>query len=448
MFGGVSLLLTGVTQGADPAIFSETENNFTSELQLVSATAENCAPACVKDSCAITDSCCATDDSDDCCSGRLQGLFDDCCGNNWLADHGISLGGWTEVGLTFNGDRPANKSNAPVGANDISNGFMLNQFYFQLSKDAATNADCYGLGFQVDLLVGHDSNFTTATGLDNTWAGNDRGGVGVFGTDKDNIGIAMPQMYASFYAPIGNGVTVNVGHFYKTIGYEVVTAPDNFFYSHAYTMMYSEPFTHTGVLASSQINDNVSWTSGLTTGWDDFSNKDGTWSYLGGFTFTADDELSSLAFAVSSGTETTGAVLARDEDTRTIYSIVYTRQLTDCLTYVFQHDNGRQEKAFVNGDGNLENAHWYGINQYLFYDLTDNTKAGIRAEWWRDDDGFRLGGDGNYYNVTAGLNWNISDCLIVRPEVRWDWADNGLRPYDDGSDGSQFTVGSDLILSY
>ena len=53
----------------------------------------------------------------------------------------------------------------------------------------------------------------------------------------------MPQLYADFAY---NRLTVRLGHFYTIIGYEVVTAPDNFFSSHAYTMQYGEPFTHTG----------------------------------------------------------------------------------------------------------------------------------------------------------------------------------------------------------
>ena len=56
------------------------------------------------------------------------------------------------------------------------------------------------------------------------------------------------------YFEAGYGdLTVKIGHFYTIIGWEVVTAPDNFFYSHAYTMYNSEPFTHTGVLATYNV---------------------------------------------------------------------------------------------------------------------------------------------------------------------------------------------------
>lgn len=60
-----------------------------------------------------------------------------------------------------------------------------------------------------------------------------------------------------------------MGHFYTIIGNEVVTAPDNFFYSHAYTMQYGEPFTHTGGLAS-WSGEKVTVHGGVVNGWDKF----------------------------------------------------------------------------------------------------------------------------------------------------------------------------------
>lgn len=61
----------------------------------------------------------------------------------------------------------------------------------------------------------------------------------------------------------------SVGHFYTIVGYEVVPAPDNFFYSRAYSRFNSEPFTHTGVLGAGGSGANSpDRYSGWTTGWD------------------------------------------------------------------------------------------------------------------------------------------------------------------------------------
>ena len=65
---------------------------------------------------------------------------------------------------------------------------------------------------------------------------------------------AIPQLYVE--AGYGD-LSVKAGHFYTIIGYEVVQATGNFFYSHAYTFNFSEPFTHTGVLATYNASDDV-----------------------------------------------------------------------------------------------------------------------------------------------------------------------------------------------
>jgi len=323
---------------------------------------------------------------------------------------------------------------------------MMNQLYFALEKDAAANEDCFGWGGRVDLLVGSDAADTAVFGgpnntpnFDGTWSDNDN-------ATANQIGLAMPQLYASFYAPIGNGVTINAGHFYTLIGYEVVPATGNFFYSHAYTMQYDEPFTHTGVLASTDLSDNVAVSGGITTGWDDFENQNNEWSFLGSIGWTSDSEDTSLIFAISSGGENDAF---GGTSNLTVFSIVAQQKLSDKLSYVFQHDH----MFFMNGDAADpgDDAEAYGINQYLFYDICDTTRAGMRVEWWRDHNGTQLGNPGtNYYEITAGINHKINSCIQVRPEIRWDWAD-GADPWttsDGGTKDSQFTVGTDVILVF
>lgn len=82
----------------------------------------------------------------------------------------------------------------------------------------------------------------------------------------------------------------------------------------------------------------------------------------------------------------------------------------------------------------------------------------MRVEWFRDDDGVRViineagnGNRGNYYEVTWGLNYTPSKCLIIRPEIRYDWfkgdTANGC-PFDDNSKTAQWSGGFDLIYKF
>ncbi len=106
---------------------------------------------------------------------------------------------------------------------------------------------------------------------------------------------------------------------------------------------------------------------------------------------------------------------------------------------------------------------WYGLNQYLIYCLNPCWSAGLRVEWFRDQDGIRVAGlgdgnrntgpyPGNFWEVSAGLNWKPHANLTVRPEVRWDWYDGtapgGVLPYDAGQRASQFLFGCDLVLTF
>jgi hypothetical protein len=130
----------------------------------------------------------------------------------------------------------------------------------------------------------------------------------------------------------------------------------------------------------------------------------------------------------------------------------YTFGDDDEWQYVFQNDVGWQQgaNAFPGiapaGANGARWAEWYGINQYLFYKINDCWKAGLRAEWFRDDDGDRVTGlrnpnnsifgdnfVGNFYEISAGLNWTPSANLTVRPELRYDWIDQDLPPSVAGS---------------
>src|SRR5690606_1023500 len=113
-----------------------------------------------------------------------------------------------------------------------------------------------------------------------------------------------------------------------------------------------------------------------------------------------------------------------------------------------------------------QDAEWYGLNQYLIYTVNDCWSYGLRAEWFRDDDGVRVGGIGNtagtkrrgwtgggfagdFYEVSIGANWKPHANVLVRPELRWDWYDGpagngGLQPYDDGTSDDQFLLGTDV----
>lgn len=139
--------------------------------------------------------------------------------------------------------------------------------------------------------------------------------------------------------------------------------------------------------------------------------------------------------------------------TQFVHGIVLTHKLTDKLKYLRDVPFGWEEGAALNSAGQVTDAEWCGITQYLTYDINPQWAVGCRFEWFRDDDGVRVipletnvsAGAGSYYELTAGMNWKPREDLVVRPEARWDWATGDIKPFDDLSDTNQFLFAVDVV---
>ncbi|MBE7526697.1 MAG: porin [Burkholderiales bacterium] len=342
----------------------------------------------------------------------------------------LKFGGWVETGFTGNPHSPHNKSNYPVSFNDGANQFKLHQIYAYIEKEIDTSGNAWDIGMRADLLYGTDAKFSATTNFDTT----------ILGANPKHQ-LVFPQLYANLYAPIGNGLTLTVGHFYTLIGYESVMSPNNFFFSHAYTMRYGEPFTHMGMLLSYPVNSNLTVKSGVVTGWDNLSRH--IPNYLGGLNYTSDDKKTNFAVSLITGDARTADL--HENHNRTMYSVVVEHRLLEKLRYVLQHDFAVEART-----ASTPSAAWYGINQYLLYDISDKLGAGLRFEWFHDKNGTRVMGDGNnedFIGITAGLNYKPIAGITLRPEIRYDVATRH-DVFKDGRDNDQILLSASAILHF
>jgi Putative beta-barrel porin-2, OmpL-like. bbp2 len=425
---------------------------------------------------------------------------------SFMKDNNLKVGGWLETSVSVNASATHNGFNGPVTFQDRDSQFQLNQLNGFLQK-AITVGDKFDWGGRVDVMFGSDSVFTQAYGNPvynpYTGAAQPRGNWDLHLSGDQMYGLAIPNAYAEFNVPYGNGIDLKVGHFYTPLGYEVVTSPDNFMVTKPYTMQYGEPFTHTGAYGTYSVNGNWSVLAGAVTGsstggWDgNFNRNLGTWSWLGGGTWTSDDAGTSLNL-----TTTLGPQADNNNHLWGIYSLVGKHNFTDKLHFVIQHDHGFAEQVLtangyynmMNGKATnaLQNAEWYGVNSYLMYDATDKLSAGLRAEWFRDNNGYRVNGAGrcgasvnttnngtggtynsagsacngwmsgggnygtptpgtSYYELTAGLNYKATKWLTLRPNARFDYADHNV--FGVGADGvahnkTQFLFSADAVVVF
>jgi hypothetical protein len=125
------------------------------------------------------------------------------------------------------------------------------------------------------------------------------------------------------------------------------------------------------------------------------------------------------------------------------------------LEYVFHQWLGSQAAAEPGGG----TAFWYGIDQYLYYRLNERWRLGTRVEWFRDEDGTRVGLTepsnpnkaplpGSFGSWTVGTNWTPRRNVVVRPEIRWDTYKGPAKPFDDGTKTYQLLLGVDAIVQF
>ena len=415
-------------------------------------------------------------------SGLLGAMGADPNEAKFMKDHNLKIGGWVNTSISANMNSNGDGFNGPITFNDRSGELQMNQLNVYLQKAINVSGDSFDIGGRVDFMYGTDAIFTQAYGSPafdpNTGLPIDRGhwDLEISSHDQRFYGIALPQAYAELNLPVGSGIAVKVGHFYTPIGYEVVTAPDNFFVTKPYTMQYGEPFTHTGFLATYVVDDSWTVMGGAVTGsntggWDGNWDRDlGNWSFLGGATWDNDAGTSVTL------TGTAGARAEDSDDAWAIYSIVAKHDFTDSLHYIFQHDHGFADNIITGeSGGGTQDAEWYGINQYLIYDVTEKVSAGLRAEWFSDPNGARIFGPGrclaatnangnyacnatdyansypwegsNYYAVTAGVSYKPVAWLNLRPNLRYDITD-GSKVFDRGNASSQFLISADATITF
>ena len=358
-----------------------------------------------------------------------------------LACRDIKIAGWLSGGVYGNAFGDA--SNGPLSLNSVGDGFTANQLWIYAEKKVDTQGCGTDWGFRTDYVFGTDGPDTQTIG-DRSW---DWG----WNTGRD-YGSAIPQLYGEFGF---NDWTLKAGHFYTPMGYEVVPAPGNFFYSHSYMFGYAEPFTHTGFLLTRKVNDKVSVFGGWVDGWDaGFGNYNGGSNFIGGTNITF-SEKSSLSWVICTGRwgdgrapYVNGAALGNVGEV--FHScLVFTRKIGDNWTYVLQNDIANN---WARPGGN--DAQWYGIAQYLLYKINDCWSVGGRLEWFRDDDGVRVidGNAGNYWEATLGLNYQAARELHVpaRTPLRLVRRQRGPRgrPFNGGLDIDQVSAGFDMIFTY
>ena len=185
------------------------------------------------------------------------------------------------------------------------------------------------------------------------------------GFDHGQFGFAIPQAYAEDrFRVTGRSRLVTSSRWLATKSLPLRTTSSTATPSRCIN---SEPFTHTGFIATYNASDDLTLYGGWTLGWDTGFDQFGDGSnFLGGASLALSDDmtLTYITTIGDFGARGTGGYG---------HSIVLDVALTDDLNYIAQSD-------FVETD--TPGDRQYGLNQYLIYSINDQVGVGGRVEWW------------------------------------------------------------------
>lgn len=422
MVGSASLLFAGMVHGADPACVApapacgpnaancdQIYQNAGAQLNAYTSQA-GCGPSTCCDASKVFDSGCG-----DGCGWCNPG-------EAWKIDKSdkFDFGGWFQMGYQNNPDGSFT-GNGPFLNQKEWDKFNINQFYLYAAK-VADGSKGVDWGFRFDAMYGVDGNEGQSFGNINSGHWDYLNGF-----DHGIYEFALPQAYGEIAI---EKLSVKIGHFYTPIGYEVVTSPDNFFYSRQVNFWNSEPFTHTGVLGNYKLNDKLALTGGWAFGWDT-----GYYQYNQG-----NMGISGLVYAINEKMTLTymngfGNFGWRGDGM--INSVILSSAWTERFTTVSQFDVlGTNNPSNFQDPASLTPRNSTGLINYAFYKINDCLKVGGRYEWYK--------ADGTSYNtLTGGVNIIPQANLVIRPEVRYMWS-----PGNDAELWNQTVFGIDAIVKF
>jgi hypothetical protein len=376
---------------------------------------------------------------------------------------GFKISGHLEAGFTGNPDAPGDHLNFGQLFTDKSNQLLINQLLVTAEQPLDPKATDYDFGFRLQGMYGTDARYTHFPNeLDRIIH------------DRTQLDIVEANVQAHLPWLSDGGVDVKLGQYATPIGYEVIDATGNPFYSHSYIFNFGIPLKHTGGYFTAHMTDTLDVYLGGDTGVNTDIGKgdnNGSAAFLGGFGLNnlADGKLTVLALTHIGPENPAGTPgINVDSAVREIGDIVITYKASDTVTYTTElnyiHDDGFRAQAF-------------GVAQYAAITMGDLVTLNLRGELFRDDNGFFVaafenpldfidverglppksppitGGQTTYGEFTIGATIKppAPDPIAgfsIRPEVRFDGALNATKPFIDSNQAGQVTFAVDLILAF
>jgi hypothetical protein len=338
-----------------------------------------------------------------------------------------TLSGYVDTSAIWNlgsGSQVANRfANT---ASDRQDGFNVNTVKIQLEKPI--DEGTWSAGYKFETMFGPDANVMPGA---------------------LTSGVAIKQAYAALRAPIGNGIDFKVGQFDPIVGYEVTDSYANPNFSRSLGFNNLEPFGHTGILASYQVNDIIGVSAGVANGDSGFGLNGGSLTasgfasgqvggsmrgllaesarvYMGSVVVKAPESTGWL----SGSSLYVGAVNGDANGSKNDPTLLYVG--VSLATPIKELTLGASADLLFNaGVGGQSYANAYAF--YTGYQITEKLKANNRFEYATSGYGAFLPGraEDKMIGETFTLDYALWANVLTRGEFRWDRSvDGGANPFD------------------
>lgn len=338
--------------------------------------------------------------------------------------HGATLNFAVDEYYSFNFNSPVGRVNALRAYDVLSNNISLNQadVVFERAPDVAAGRP---FGVRLDLQFGQATD---------TLQGNPAN------EPRPEIYRNIFQAYGTYIAPIGNGLTLDVGKWGSSIGIEGNYTKDQMNYSRSYWFDFL-PFYHMGVRSSYQLNNKFTLNYWLVNGTNQAEATNGFKDELFGFTATPRKTItwnvnyyfgqehpdrivvqSSGPIPVQPGL-TFQAISPAPNGKLHIFDSYVSWQAAPKLTFALEGDYVIQRtwKTTAPGESSAP-SHTMGGAGYAKYQFTPKLAFAGRVEYLSDRGGLFSGITQALKETTATFDYKLAEGFLMRYEWRRDFS--------------------------
>lgn len=267
----------------------------------------------------------------------------------------------------------------------------------------------------------------------------------------------VSQGFVTYKAPVGKGLDFKFGKFATWIGAELWESVDNPNFSRSLLYQNAIPFTNTGLAISYPLLDQLTTSFYLVNGWDTFVDNNNAKTLGYQFNWKISENTGFIVNGSHGAEQDEDVIVDAAGNWRHFWDFILAFKPLPKTSVNINLDYGTEQGGAMystaiadstSAGGPVEsvgNCKWWGISTILGYDFTDSVGVALRGEYFEDNDGGRIGiSELGIWEATFTTNIKIRQNLLVRPEIRYDQADQDIF---GGSDNS-ITTAIDLAYMF